>query len=64
MNTGFIIVTNELNDLASCQIGFSGDYRFDGYTVRLFTESKNADNSYRLLYRCSEKPKIIRRLNT
>ena len=24
MNTGFIILTNELNDLASCQIGFSG----------------------------------------
>jgi hypothetical protein len=22
MNTGFIILTNELNDLASCQIGF------------------------------------------
>ena len=34
------------------------------FTVRFFTESKNADNNYRLLYRCNEKPKIIRELNT
>lgn len=49
MNTGFIIVTNDLNDLASCQIGFSGkketsgEYRFDGYTVRQNTE-KDSEN--------------------
>lgn len=34
------------------------------FNVRLSTESKNADNSYRLLYRCSERPKTIRELNT
>ena len=43
MNTGFITVTNELNDLASCQIGFSGKSSFDGYTVRENTE-KDPDN--------------------
>lgn len=43
MNTGFIILTNELNDLASCQIGFSGEYRFDGYTVCQNTE-KDPEN--------------------
>lgn len=44
MNTGFIILANELNDRPSCQIGFagkketSGEYRFGGYTVGENTE--------------------------
>ena len=43
MNTGFITVTNELNDLPSCQIGFTGECRFEGYTVRQNME-KDPDN--------------------
>ena len=43
MNTGFIILTNELNDLASCQIGFSGKSSFDRYTVGQNTE-KDPEN--------------------
>lgn len=43
MNTGFITVTNELNDLPSCRIGFSGKSSFDGYTVVQNTE-KDPDN--------------------
>ena len=43
MNTGFITVTNELNDLPSCQIGFSGKSSFNGYTVRQNTE-KDPEN--------------------
>ena len=34
------------------------------FTVRLFTSSKNADNCYRMLYRCNEKTETIRQLNT
>ena len=32
--------------------------------VRLLTESKNADNRYRLLYQYNEKPSILKQLNT
>ena len=33
MNTGFITVINDSNDLASCQLGFSEKTRLEGYTV-------------------------------
>ncbi|MGN0492612.1 MAG: hypothetical protein ACI4F7_03105 [Acutalibacteraceae bacterium] len=38
MNISFNTVVNDLNDFPSCQIGFSGKYRFDGYTVSQNTE--------------------------
>lgn len=49
MNTGFIILANELNDRPYWQIGFSGkketsgEYRFGGYTVGENTE-KDPEN--------------------
>ena len=67
MNTGFITVTNELNDRASCQIGFSGKSSFDGYTVAQNTE-KDPENGVikqtNTLTNTSDKDITVNRLSS
>lgn len=67
MNTGFITVTNELNDIASCQIGFLGKISFEGYTVCQNTE-KDLENGVikqtNTLTNTSDKDITVNRLSS